>query len=89
MDRHEGANIGRSVAQNGMMLGGEAVDTMGWSGNNVGDLMAMQAGGNAMAMAGSQIPPPVNRTTYTLSRGTRFSIMIMESFPVLGGAGEK
>ena len=89
VDRHEGGNIGRSVAQNSMMLGGEAVDTMGWSGNNVGDLMAMQAGGNAMAMAGSQIPPPVNRTTYTLSRGTRFSIMIMESFPVLGGAGEK
>ena len=89
LDRHEGGNIGRSVAQNSMMLGGEAVDTLGWSGNNVGDLMAMQAGGNAMAMAGSQIPPPVNRTTYTLSRGTRFSIMIMESFPVLDGAGEK
>ena len=89
VDRHEGGNIGRSVAQNSMMLGGEAVDTMGWSGNNVGDLMAMQAGGNAMAMAGSQIPSPVNRTTYRLSRGTRFSIMIMESFPVLDGALEK
>ncbi|MGC8529673.1 MAG: hypothetical protein ACP5OP_05670 [Leptospirillia bacterium] len=89
VDRHEGGNIGRSVAQNSMMLGGEAVDTMGWAGNNVGDMMAMQAGGNAMAMAGSQIPTPMNRTTYTLSRGTRFSIMIMESFPVLDGSGEK
>ena len=89
VDRHEGSNIGRSVAQNSMMLGGEAVGTMGWSGNNVGDLMAMQAGSNAMAMAGSQIPSPVNQTTYTLSRGTRFSIMIMESFPVLDGGGEK
>ncbi len=89
VDRHEGGNIGRSMAQNSMMLGGEAIDTMGWSGNNVGDLMAMQAGGNAMAVAGSQIPSPVNRTTYRLARGTRFSIMVMESFPVLDGAGER
>lgn len=90
ISRHQGTNMARSMAQNSLMLGGEAVDTMGWSGTNVGDLMAMQAGGNALAEAGSQMPPPDNRTSYRLDRGTRCSVMILEAFPVPdGGMGER
>ncbi|MCL5285659.1 MAG: hypothetical protein M1313_07930 [Nitrospirae bacterium] len=87
VSRHQGTNMARSMAQNSLMLGGEAVDTMGWSGTNVGDLMAMQAGGNALAEAGSQMPPPDNRTSFRLESGTRCSVMVLESFPV-PGSGE-
>ena len=87
VSRHQAGNMARSMAQNTMMLGGEAVDTMGWSGNNVGDLMAMQAGGNALAEAGSQMPPPDNRTSFRLESGTRCSVMVLTAFPVPGGEG--
>ncbi|MDA8111181.1 MAG: hypothetical protein M0T83_01845 [Nitrospiraceae bacterium] len=90
VSRHRGRNMARSMAQNSLMLGGEAVDTLGWSGTNVGDLMAMQAGGNALAQAGSQMPPPDNRTSFRLDRGTRCSVMILEAFPVPEvGLGER
>ncbi len=87
VSRHQARNMARSMAQNTMMLGGEAVDTMGWSGNNVGDLMAMQAGGNAMAEAGSQMPSPDNRSSFRLESGTRCSVMVLTAFPVPGGEG--
>lgn len=85
VSRHRAQNMTRSMAQSTLMLGGEAVDTMGWSGNNVGDLMAMQAGGNALAEAGSQLPPPDNLTRFRLESGTRCSVMVLTAFPVPGG----
>ena len=74
--------MARSMAQNGLMMGGEAMDTIGWSGTNMGDLLAMQAGGNALAVAGSQLPAQNNRARFRLSEGTQCSVMILESFPV-------
>lgn len=80
--RNTGGSMARSMAQNGLMMGGEAMDTIGWSGTNMGDLLAMQAGGNALAVAGSQLPAQNNRARFRLSEGTQCSVMILESFPV-------
>ncbi len=84
VSEHKGRNIARSVAQNSLMLGGEAVDTMGWSGASMGDFLGMQAGGNALAEAGSQLPQPDSQPSYRLEQGTRCAVMILEGFPVPG-----
>lgn len=87
LSRHTGSNIAKSLAQNSMMLGGEAVGSLGWSGTDPGTMMAMQEGGMAMDQAGSQLPPPIAQPGYRLESGTSCTVMVMESFPVPGPGG--
>jgi len=88
VSRHTAENMAKSMAQSSMMLGGEAVGTMGWSGTDMGSFMAMQEGGNALAQAGSQLPAANYQATFRLEGGTDCEVMIMESFPVPeSGAG--
>jgi hypothetical protein len=84
VSRHTGENMAKSMAQSTMMLGGEAVGSMGWSGTDMGSFMAMQEGGSALAQAGSQMPVPNYQATFHLARGTDCDVMILESFPVPG-----
>ena len=84
VSRHTGENMAKSMAQSTMMLGGEAVGSMGWSGTDMGSFMAMQEGGSALAQAGSQMPVPNYQATFRLAQGTDCDVMILESFPVPG-----
>jgi hypothetical protein len=84
VSRHTVENMAKSMAQNSLMIGGEAVGSMGWSGTDMGSFMAMQEGGSALAQAGSQMPVPNIQTNFRISGGTDCEIMIMETFPVPG-----
>lgn len=87
VSRHTTGNMAKSLAQNSMMVGGEAMGSMG-VGGDMGSFLAMEEGGNMISQAGSQLPPPSYQASYRLEEGTELGVMVMEAFPVpeTGGA---
>lgn len=88
VSRHAASQFAGSLAQNTLMMGGDAIGYMGYGNAGVGTDMALQAAG-ATVGSGESILPYQNPTlTYRLAAGTPVSIMILHGFPPAVAASE-
>ncbi|BAM06777.1 hypothetical protein [Leptospirillum ferrooxidans] len=81
VSRHPGSQFAGSVAQNTLMMGGNAIGYMGYGNAGIGSDLAMQEAGAVVGSSQSVMPVPNQQTTYTLSAGAPVSIMIIHGFP--------
>ena len=90
VSRHPGSQFAGSVAQNTLMMGGDAIGYMGYGNAGIGSDLAMQEAGAIVGSSQAVIPNPSQQTTYTLSAGAPVSIMILHGFlPSTSRAGSK
>jgi len=80
VSRHPGSQFAGSVAQNTLMMGGDAIGYMGYGNAGIGSDLAMQEAGAVVGSSQSVMPMPSQQTTYTLSAGAPVSIMILHGF---------
>ena len=80
VSRHPGSQFAGSVAQNTLMMGGDAIGYMGYGNAGLGSDLAMQEAGAIVGSSQSVMPVPNQQTTYTLSAGAPVSIMIIHGF---------
>jgi hypothetical protein len=90
VSRHAGSQFAGSVAQNTLMMGGDAIGYMGYGSAGIGSDLAMQEAGAVVGSSQSVMPMTNQQTTYTLSAGTSVSIMILHGFlPSTSAATQK
>lgn len=80
VSRHPGSQFAGSVAQNTLMMGGDAIGYMGYGNGGMGADLAMQEAGAVVGSTQSVMPMASQQMTYTLSAGAPVSIMILHGF---------